>query len=84
MVAVRFGGHVRDHVEAFRDAVSACAGVIAIYNTSGANDYLVHVAASGSDSLRDFVLDHIANRPGVVHCETSLIFETTRGRVPLG
>ena len=64
MVAVRFGGHVRGHVEAFRDAVTQVPGVLATYNTSGSEDYLVHVAASGSDALRDFVLDHVANRPG--------------------
>ena len=58
MVAIRFSGHVRTQVEAFRD---------------------VHVAAPGSDALRNFVLDHLANRPGVVHAETSLIFEATRG-----
>ena len=51
----------------------------ALYNTSGGNDFLVHVAATGSDALRNFVLDHLANRPGVVHAETSLIFEATRG-----
>ncbi|HEX2704448.1 MAG TPA: Lrp/AsnC family transcriptional regulator [Candidatus Lustribacter sp.] len=79
MVAVRFGGHVRAHVEAFRDEVARLPGVIATYNISGANDYLVHVAAASPDALRDFVLDHLTNRPGVVHAETSLIFEATRG-----
>lgn len=79
MVAIRFGGHIRDQVEAFRDEVAGVPGVIAIYNTSGATDFLVHVAATGSDALRDFVLDHLANRPGVVHAETSLVFEATRG-----
>lgn len=79
MVAVRFGGHVRTHVEAFRDEVARLPGVIATYNISGANDYLVHVAAASPDALRDFVLDHLTNRPGVVHAETSLIFEATRG-----
>ncbi len=51
-------------VEAFRDEVVAVPGVLAVYNTSGANDYLVHVAAAGADALRDLVLDHLANRPG--------------------
>lgn len=79
MVAVRFSGHMREHIEAFRDSVAQVPGVIAIYNTSGANDYLVHVAAAGSDALRDLVLDRVTSRPGVVHAETSLIFEATRG-----
>ncbi|CCH71339.1 MAG TPA: Lrp/AsnC family transcriptional regulator [Phycicoccus elongatus] len=79
MVAIRFSGHVRTQVEAFRDEVAKVPGVLALYNTSGGNDFLVHVAATGSDALRNFVLDHLANRPGVVHAETSLIFEATRG-----
>ena len=79
MVAIRFSGHVRAQVEDFRDEVATVPGVLAIYNTSGGTDFLVHVAASGSDTLRNFVLDHLANRPGVVHAETSLIFEATRG-----
>jgi DNA-binding Lrp family transcriptional regulator len=83
MVALRFGGHRREQVEVFRDDVVEVPGVLAVYNTSGANDYLVHVAAAGADALRNLVLDHLANRAGVVHVETSLIFEATRGRAPL-
>ncbi len=79
MIAVRFSGHMRKHIEAFRDDVAQVPGVIAIYNTSGANDFLVHVAAAGSDALRDLVLDRVTSRAGVVHAETSLIFEATRG-----
>jgi len=83
MVALRFGGHHRAEIETFRDEIVEVPGVLAAYNTSGANDYLVHVAATGADALRNLVLDHLANRPGVVHVETSLIFEATRGRRPL-
>jgi DNA-binding Lrp family transcriptional regulator len=63
MVAIRFSGHVRTQVEAFRDEVAKVPGVLALYNTSGGNDFLVHVATTGSDALRNFVLDHLANRP---------------------
>jgi DNA-binding Lrp family transcriptional regulator len=79
MVAIRFSGHNRGEVERFRDEVSRLPGVRFVHNTSGADDFLVHLAAAGPDALRDVVLDHLANRKGVVHVETSLIFETTRG-----
>ena len=36
------------------------------------------VAAASPDALRDFVLDHLTNRPGVANVETSLIFEHVR------
>ncbi len=79
MIAVRFGGHRRSHFEAFRDEVPRLPGVIGAYHVSGATDYLVHVAAESADALRDFVLDHLTNRPGVLHAETALIFESLRG-----
>ncbi len=79
MVAVRFSGHLRQDVEAFAAEVSRLPGVVAVHNVSGANDYLVHVAAASSAALRDFVLDNLTGRSGVVHAETSLIFQTTPG-----
>lgn len=79
MIAVRFGGHRRDHFETFRAEVPKLTGVISAYHVSGATDYLVHVAAESADELRDFVLDHLTNRPGVLHAETALIFESLHG-----
>jgi DNA-binding Lrp family transcriptional regulator len=79
MVAVRLTGHLRSDVEAFADEVAALPGVLAVHNISGADDFLVHVAADGPDALRDFVLDNLTGRPGVTHVETSLIFQTSRG-----
>ncbi len=79
MIAVRFGGHRRSHFEAFNAEVPRLPGVLAVHHVSGATDYLVHVAAESADALRDFVLDHLTNRPGVLHAETSLIFDSVRG-----
>ncbi len=79
MIAVRFGGHRRSHFEEFREQVPRLPGVLGAYHVSGATDYLVHVAAGSADALRDFVLDHLTNRPGVLHAETSLIFDALRG-----
>lgn len=80
MVAIRFAGHLRADVDAFAAEVTDLPGVLATYNISGADDFLVHVAAPTPEALRDFVLDHLAGRRGVVHAETSLIFHTNRGR----
>jgi DNA-binding Lrp family transcriptional regulator len=79
MVAISFSGHLRADVDAFAEEVSQLAGVIATYNISGANDFLVHVAARTPEALRDFVLDNLTGRPGVVHAETSLVFHVNRG-----
>lgn len=84
MVAIRFSGHLRSDVDAFADEVTNLPGVVAAYNISGANDFLVHVASPSPEELRDFVLDNLTGRPGVVHAETSLVFHATRGRAVLG
>ncbi len=80
MIAVRFGGHRRTHFEEFRQEVPQLPGVLGAFHVSGATDYFVHVACESADALRDFVLDHLTNRPGVLHAETALIFDTLKGQ----
>ncbi|WP_328989889.1 Lrp/AsnC family transcriptional regulator [Kribbella sp. NBC_01245] len=79
MVAVRIGAHNRAEVDRFRAKAPELPGVLALFHLSGANDYLLHVAAESPDALRDFVLDHLTADPAVVHAETSLIFEHVPG-----
>ncbi|MFV0461062.1 MAG: Lrp/AsnC family transcriptional regulator [Actinomycetales bacterium] len=79
MVAVRLAGQDRERVAAFGDQVARVPGVLAAYNVSGAEDFVVHLAAESPSALRDLVLDHIASRPGVNHVETSFIFSTHPG-----
>lgn len=83
LIAVRFGGHRRSHFEEFRLEVPKLPGVLQAFHVSGATDYFVHVACESADALRDFVLDHLTNRPGVLHAETALIFDTLKGESTL-
>lgn len=84
MVAVRFSGLLREEVDRFGAEVAGLPHVLATYNIAGADDYLVHLAAASPQALRDFVLDNITGRPGVVHTETTVIFQSLPGRSPLG
>ncbi|RYI22492.1 Lrp/AsnC family transcriptional regulator [Dermacoccus sp. 147Ba] len=84
MIALRFTGHTRDDIDGFRAAVADVPGVLAAFHVTGENDFLVHVCTQSPDALRDIVLDHLAVLPGVVHAETSLIYERIRGSRPLG
>lgn len=79
MVAIRIGAHSRDEIDRFRAAAPGLPGVLSVFHVSGANDYLLHVAAASPDALREFVLDYLTADPAVVHAETSLIFEHVRG-----
>ncbi|OYO03746.1 Lrp/AsnC family transcriptional regulator [Enemella evansiae] len=80
MVAVRLAGHDMAQVDAFGIEVAELPGVIEVWNVSGAEDFVVHVACATPDELRDFVLTHLTARAGVVHAQTSLIFRNHRGR----
>lgn len=84
MVSVRFSGLLRTEVDRFGREVAALPQVLATYNIAGPDDYLVHLAAASPQALRDFVLDNITGRPGVVHTETTFVFQSLPGSRPLG
>jgi len=83
LVAVRFAGQLRQEFERLRIELLAVPGVLGLFHVSGSTDYLVHVAATSTDALRDFVLDHLTGRAGVAHVETSLVFDRVRGTAPI-
>jgi len=78
VVAIRLSGHDREQVETFGEEMSALPGVLAAYNIRGEDDFLVHLVTSSPDALRDFVLDNVSGRPGVVGVKTSLVFRAHR------
>jgi DNA-binding Lrp family transcriptional regulator len=79
MVAVRLTVHERAQIESFTRHVRRLAGVLSVFHMTGQTDYLVWVAASDPQDLREFVVDHLATHPAVAHAETSLIYEHRRG-----
>ncbi len=79
MIAVRLAVHAREQIEAFTTAVRDLPGVLYVFHLTGATDYLVWVAATDAQDLREFVVDHLATHPAVAHAETSLIYEHKRG-----
>lgn len=84
LVAVRLAGHDRVRVARFGDEVAALPGVLAAYNVSGTEDFVVHVATATPQTLRDFVLDNLASRDGVTGVETSFVFSEHPGQRPFG
>ncbi|MBX7264619.1 Lrp/AsnC family transcriptional regulator [Micromonospora sp. Llam7] len=80
LVSVRLTEHARAAVDAFRARSVRLPGVVSVFHVAGADDYVLHVRAASAESLRDFVLDHLAVDPAVQHTQTSLIFEQARGR----
>ena len=79
LISVRLAKHARVQIDDFRNAAPHWPGVIGLFHTAGADDYLLHVAAADASHLRDFVLEHLAEHPAVAHTETNLIFESVDG-----
>ena len=83
LISVRLRAHDRDQIDAFTSRVPQLPGVLATFHTSGAVDYLLHIAVGSTEELRDWVLDHLTTDPVVGHTETTLVFEQIPGRGPL-
>lgn len=79
LIAVRLGQHGRAAIDDFRSRAVSWPGVVSLFHTSGADDYLLHVAARDSDALRELLLLDVTSHPAVQHAETHLIFEHVPG-----
>jgi DNA-binding Lrp family transcriptional regulator len=75
LVSVRVQGEARTRLGDLLDSLARQPGVLNIYLLGGAHDFLLHVAAPTTDSLRHFVVDHLSSNYDVALTETNLIFE---------
>lgn len=74
MIALRMRDHARATARELWGHLAGLPEVVAVYNVSGADDFLVHVAVRDVEHLRRLAWDDIAVRPEVGHIETSVIF----------
>src|SRR5579862_8536322 len=77
MIAVRLQSSARGHIRTFAAEVARLEAVLDVYFLGGKDDFLLHVAAASSETLRDFV-ENLSDNPDVAYTETSLIFEHVR------
>lgn len=84
MVSVRVRPGARGSLLEFGRRLAHEPGVLNVYFVAGAFDFLVHVAASDSEGLRDFVTQNLSARPETESTQTSLVFEHFPGAgIPL-
>lgn len=79
LIAVQLRAHDRVEIDRFTSTVPRLPEVLATFHTSGAVDYLLHIAVASAEDLRDWVLDHLTTDPAVGHTETTLVFERIPG-----
>ena len=78
LIAIRIRPQSRRNIEAFREWVSALPDTLGVYVTTGSEDFIVHVAVPDNDSLYEFVIDRLTERPEVADVRTSIVFEHIR------
>ena len=72
-------------IEGIADDLLDLPEVLDVFQVSGTEDLLVHVATRDTDHLRSIVMGELVGREGVRHVETSIVFRhlRTHGQ-PLG
>jgi DNA-binding Lrp family transcriptional regulator len=78
MISVRLQSHARGHIPAFMAKIATLPEVLNVFFLGGADDFHVHIAATGTDNLRDFVVVNLSGDPDVALTETNLIFDHIR------
>jgi DNA-binding Lrp family transcriptional regulator len=77
MIAVRLQSHARSRIRGFVAGVAGLPEVLNVFFLAGKDDFLLHVAAASTASLREFV-ETLSSNGDVSYTETSLIFEHIR------
>src|SRR3954468_4458046 len=81
MIAVRLQTHARGHIPDFMAKIATLPEVLNVFFLGGADDFHVHIAATSTDNLRDFVVVNLSGDPDVALTETNLIFDHVRAQI---
>lgn len=84
-IQVRLERHTDDNVEQFKRALETLDEVIGCFATTGAHDFMLHVAVPDLESLRTVVLRKLLKIPSVRDVQSSIVLETVKrsARLPL-
>lgn len=83
LISVRLQAQARARIGSFVERFAALPGVLNVFFLAGVNDFLLHVAATSPDDLRDFVVENLSASRDVAATETNLIFEHAAPRTGL-
>lgn len=81
MISVRLQSHARGHIPDFMAKIATLPEVLNVFFLGGADDFHVHIAATSTDNLRDFVVVNLSGDPDVALTETNLIFDHIRASI---
>jgi Lrp/AsnC family transcriptional regulator, leucine-responsive regulatory protein len=84
-IGVRVESHSRATADEIERALTAIPAVVACYLVTGADDYMVEIAARDMADYEDLLLDQILAIPAVIAAHSTFAIRTvlSRGPVPL-
>ncbi|GAA1494598.1 MULTISPECIES: Lrp/AsnC family transcriptional regulator [Curtobacterium] len=75
MVSVRVHAAARHELREFAKRLLRVPVVLDVSFLAGDKDFLVHIACTSTEQLRDFVADELSGDPSVATTQTSIVFE---------
>lgn len=80
LISVRIRPPARPVIEGFREWAARLPEVIGLFVTSGAHDFLIHIAVPDVNGVYAFVIDRLTERREVADVQTTLAYEHVRSR----
>lgn len=78
LISVRIRPPARPVIEGFREWAAHLPETIGLFVTSGAYDFVIHIAVPDVDGVYAFVIDRLTERREVADVQTSMAYEHVR------
>ncbi|WP_394822443.1 Lrp/AsnC family transcriptional regulator [Pendulispora albinea] len=78
LLAIRLVKHSSETCRTLYQYMLGLPETLAVFHVTGVNDLQVHVALRDVAHLRELIVERVATRPQVAHCETSVIYASDR------
>lgn len=80
LISVRIRPPARTIIEGFRGWAAQLPETIGLFVTSGAYDFLLHIAAPDVNGVYAFVIDRLTERREVADVQTTMVYEHVQSR----
>ncbi len=81
LISVRIRPPARPVIEGFREWAQQLPEVIGLFVTSGAYDFLLHIAVPDVNGVYAFVIDRLTERREVADVQTTMAYEHVQPRI---
>ena len=78
LLAIRLVKHASETCRLLYQYMLGLPETLAVFHVTGVNDLQVHVAVRDVEHLRELIVERVATRSQVAHCETSVIYASDR------